>query len=403
MLLEGRRVLLGVTGGIAAYKSCELARRLADEGAEVQAVLTEGATRFVAPLTFQALTGREAPHELFDADRESRISHIELARAADVVVIAPATAHFVAKMAAGLADDLLSTLLLAARCPVVVVPAMNSAMWDHPATQANVARVAAWPRHRIVPPEQGVLACREAGPGRMPAAAAIVDEIRAALSERTLTGRSILVSAGPTREPVDAVRFLSNRSTGRMGFAVARAARALGADVTLVAGPCHLEAPTGVALVRVETAADMADAVLARAATADAVIKVAAVADRRPASRTAGKIRKDDLGSSLPLEATTDILKALVAAREGGGRPILVGFAAETEDLAQAGPAKLAAKGCDLLVANRVDLPGAGFGGDTNQATLFDADGGREEIAQTSKDQLAERVCDRVAALLGAS
>jgi len=401
MLLKGRKVLLGVTGGIAAYKAAELTRRLIDAGATVQAVLTAGATRFVAPLTFQALTSREAPFELFDSDRESRISHIELARGADVIVVAPATADFVAKMALGLADDLLSTLLLAARCPVVVVPAMNTAMWEHPATQANLERLSGWKRHRVVQPDAGALACGEVGAGRMPDPPLLIEEIRAALTPQDLQGRQILVTAGPTQEPIDPVRFLTNLSTGKMGFAVARAARARGAHVVLVSGPVALDTPPGVLRIDVRTAAEMAGAVLGRADEFDAVIKVAAVADARPPEPRSAKIRKDELGASLALERTTDILSELVSHREGG-RPLLVGFAAETEDLDAAGPRKIAAKGCDLLVANRIDEPGAGFGGDTNRAVIFDQDGGREEVPLSTKDNLADRLCERVATMLSA-
>ena len=403
MPLEGRRILLGVTGGIAAYKSADLCRRLLDAGAQVQAVLTASAARFVAPLTFQALTGAEVPVELFDADRESRISHIQLARDAEVIVVAPATANFVAKMAHGLADDLLSTLLLAARCPVVVVPAMNTAMWEHPATQANLQTLTGWARHRVVRPDAGALACGEVGAGRMPDPPVLIEEIRAALTPQTLAGRTLLVTAGPTQEPLDAVRFLTNRSTGRMGFSVARAARARGADVTLVHGPVALDPPAGVELIAVRTAAQMADAVLGRAGQVDAVIKVAAVADARPTTPATGKIRKADLAGALAgaqsLSPTTDILRALALGRSGS-RPILVGFAAEATDLDQAGPAKLADKGCDLLVANRIDGEDAGFGTDTNRAVIFDRSGGREEVALTTKDALADRLCERVAALL---
>lgn len=400
MLLKGRRILLGVTGGIAAYKAAELSRRLMDAGAQVQAVLTRGGARFITPLTLQAVTGAEAPVELFDTDRESRISHIELARGADVILIAPATADFVAKMAQGRADDLLSTLLLAARCPVVVAPAMNTAMWEHPATQDNLDRVAGWPRHRVVRPDAGALACGEVGAGRLPDPPVLIEELRAALTTQDLAGRSVLVTAGPTHEDLDAVRMLTNRSTGRMGFAVARAARARGARVTLVHGPVALDIPLGLDAVAVRSAAQMADAVLGRADSVDVVIKVAAVADARPAAVSAGKLRKAELGASVALERTVDILQTLGDGRRGD-RPLLVGFAAEAGDLDKAGPAKLRAKGCDLLVANRIDLPDGGFGDDRNQAVIFDRGGGREEVALTSKDALADRICERVALLLG--
>ncbi len=400
---SGRRLVLGVTGSIAAYKVCDLARRLVEAGAQVQVVMTEAATRFVGPLTFQALTGHEVLVDLFDLGAESRMGHITLAREADLVVVAPATADFLARAAGGHADDLLSTLLLAARCPVLLCPAMNTAMWEHPATQANTERLAGFPRHRIVPPDAGELACGEEGAGRLPEPAALFEEVLAALGPDDLAGRRVLVTAGPTREPLDPVRFLSNRSSGRMGFSLARTARRRGADVVLVAGPTELAAPRGVESVRVETAEELREAVVSRAASCDVVVKAAAVADVRPARRAAVKQRKAELPDALPLERTDDVLAGLGA--RGADRPLLVGFAAETSDLDEAGPAKLAAKGCHLVVANRVDEPGSGFATDTNRAVIYDREGGREPVPApgeppVDKDVLADRIWDRVIELL---
>ena len=400
-MLAGHRIVLGVTGGIAAYKACDLVRRLVEAGGDVRVVMTEAATRLVAPLTFSALTGHETATDLFDEG--SPMAHITLAREAEAVVIAPATADFLAKAAGGHADDLLSTLLLACRAPVVLCPAMNTAMWEHPLTQANVARLTELPRHRIVPPDSGDLACGEAGAGRLPEPAVILEELLCALAPDDLEGRRVLVTAGPTREPVDPVRFLSNHSSGRMGFALARTARRRGAEVALVVGPTALPPPTGVEVVAVETAAELKEAVVSRAAACDVVVKAAAVADVRPVSRAAVKQRKTELPAALPLARTEDVLATLGAM--GRDRPLLVGFAAETADLDEAGPAKLAAKGCHLLVANRIDEPGAGFGTETNRAVIYDRGGGREPVPEAglppvAKDGLADRIWDRVIELL---
>ena len=400
---DPHRIVLGVTGGIAAYKLCDVVRRLVEAALEVHVVMTEAATRFVAPLTFQALSGNEVGLDLFDLGRESRMSHIGLAREADLVLVAPATADFLARVAGGRADDLLSTLLLAARCPVLLAPSMNTAMLEHPATQDNLARIAAWPRYRIVPPGRGDLACGEVGAGRLPEVDVLVEAVRSAVAPQDLAGRRVLVTAGATREPVDAVRFLSNRATGRMGFALARTAARRGAEVVLVHGPTELAPPPGVEAIGIETAEELRDAVLDRADACDAVVKAAAVADVRPARRFEGKLRKDELPEALPLERTDDVLALLGARRRP--RPLLVGFAAEAGPLDEAGPRKLERKGCALLVANRIDEPGAGFGTDTNRAVLYDREGGREPVpadgeAPVTKDALADRIWDRVAAML---
>lgn len=402
-MADTRRIVVGVTGGIAAYKVCDLVRRLVEAGDDVHVVMTEAATRFVAPLTFQALSGNEVGLDLFDLGRESRMNHIGLAREADLVVVAPATADFLARAAGGHADDLLATLLLATRAPVLLAPSMNTAMWEHCATQANVERLGGFTRYRIVPPDSGDLACGEVGAGRLPDVGILVEAVQSALTTQDLAGRRVLVTAGATREAVDAVRFLSNRATGRMGFALAKTAARRGARVAVVHGPTDLSPPHGVEAVPIESAAELKDAVLGRAERSDVVVKAAAVADVRPTRREQGKTRKTDLPRALELERTDDVL-ALLGAR-GTDRPLLVGFAAETRDLDVAGPEKLAAKGCALLVANRIDEPGAGFGTATNRAVIYDRAGGREPVpasgdAPVSKEALADRIWDRVVALL---
>ncbi len=395
--LAGRHVLLGVTGGIAAYKAAALARALRRGGASVQAVLTPSAERFVGTATFEGLTGRPVPTDVFTGAHE--VPHVALAREADVAVIAPATANVLAKLAVGLADDLLSSVAACLTCPLVVAPAMHTEMWRHPATQANVAALRAR-GVRIVDPAEGELAGGDVGEGRLAEEADILAEVAAALAVPAgpLAGRRVVVTAGGTREPVDAVRYLGNRSSGKMGYALAAELLARGAEVDLVSAPTALAPPPGARLHAVETAEEMRAAVHAAAAGADAVVKAAAVADWRPATPLTGKRKKaDGPPASLELEPTADILAELGAAK--GGR-VLVGFAAETDDEEAHGRAKLAAKGLDLVVVNRVDAPDAGFGVDTNRAVLLDAAGGREEVGLTSKARLAAIVCDRLEGLL---
>ncbi len=418
--LEGRRLVLGVSGGIAAYKAAELLRLLAKpiaEGgagaAEVRVVMTASAARFVTPLTFQTLSGRPVGTTLWDLTQESEIGHITLAQRADLVVVAPATADLIGRYAAGLADDLLTTLLLATRAPVVLAPAMNPVMYAHPAVQANLAVL----RTRgviIVDAVAGPLASRaEAGtpgPGRMAEPAAIADALEDAATPKDFAGLRVLVTAGPTREPLDPVRVLSNRSSGKMGVAVARAARRRGARVTLVAGPIEVPPPSGVDVVRVETAAQMADAVLTGAEGADVVVMAAAVADYRPAKMADQKIKKGEgvgeAGSRIDLVRNRDILAELGRQRRerragGQGGPVLVGFAAETADLVHHARAKLAAKGVDLIVANDVSAPGSGFGSETNAVVLVRGDGTADARPLAPKVEVADVILDRVRELVG--
>jgi len=398
--LAGRRVLLGVTGGIAAYKACVLARLLTGSGAQVQAVLTRSATRFVGTDTFSGLTGRPALVDLWSSP--GTVPHVALAREADVAVVAPLTANVLAKLATGIADDLLTATLLEARCPLILAPAMHSGMWEHPATVENLATM----RERgaiVVPPGEGSLAAGDEGVGRL----AEPDEIFAALAQAVdpragdLAGRSVVVTAGPTWEPIDPVRFVGNRSSGRMGFAIAAEAYRRGADVTLVLGPGTVEPPDGPRIVRVETAEEMRRALRDAARAADAVVMAAAVADFRPEHVEATKVKKDAGPPEVKLVPTTDILAEL--GEEAGG-PVLVGFAAETSgDLIGTARAKLRAKHLALVVVNEVGREGTGFGSDTNHAAIVAADGSDAPMRTWSKKELASAVCDRLVGLLAAT
>ncbi|HOX42759.1 MAG TPA: bifunctional phosphopantothenoylcysteine decarboxylase/phosphopantothenate--cysteine ligase CoaBC [Myxococcota bacterium] len=399
-VLEGKLVVLGVSGGIAAYRSCELARLLVKAGARVQAVLTDYAARLVGPLTFQALTGRPAEVGAGGALAQAGMDHIDLGRDAALLVVAPATANTLAKLACGLADNLLTTTVLASRAPVVLAPAMNTRMWENPLTQQNLARLLALPRFRAVGPGVGALACGEEGVGRMAEPEELLEAALAALSPQDLAGRRVLVSAGPTREPLDPVRYLSNRSSGRMGYALARVAARRGAEVVLVSGPTALQAPPGVRRVEVQTAAEMARAIRAEAGRADAVLMAAAVADFAPRRAAGEKLKKASGPPALELVPTQDILAGLGERRTRAGRPrVLVGFAAETGDPRPAARDKLRRKRLDLVVGNDVNLPGAGFDVQTNRVHLVD-EAGDEELPLLSKADTAARILDRVVALL---
>jgi len=388
-------VVLGVTGGIGAYKACELARELMRRGMRVKTVMTTSAQRFVTPLTFRTLTGEPVGVSLWD-DPTQRVHHVSLAREADVMVIAPCTANVIAKLAHGRADDLLTTTALASEAPLVVAPAMNTQMWRKEVTSANVQAL----RERgvvFVEPESGDLACGDVGEGRLADVVTIADAVeREVTRTRALEGVRVLVTAGPTREPLDAVRFLGNRSSGRQGYAIAEEAARRGAQVTLVSGPTSLPDPFGTSTVRVETAAQMLDAVEAAYGVADVVIAAAAVADFRPAEAAAGKLRKADAPVEVALERTTDILASLGESK--GGR-VLVGFAAEAGDAVGNARAKLSAKNLDLVVANDITDPDAGFEVRTNRVTFLSAD--REEaLPCMDKSAVARELLDRVEAIL---
>ena len=394
--MEPGRILLAVTGGIAAYKTPELVRALTGAGHEVRCALTEAAQRFVSPLVLQTLTGNPARCDLFDPSEEGEIDHIRLADQADLVIVAPATANFLAQYAAGLAGDLVGALLLATRAPVLVAPAMNVNMWSHPATQANLETLRAR-GVRFVGPEAGELACGWEGLGRMSEAAAIAAAATLALGTRSMEGERVVVTAGGTAEPIDAVRSVTNRSSGKMGFALAEEAARRGAEVRLVAGVTSLSTPLGVERIDVGTALEMRDAVLAEFAEATIVIKAAAVADFRPVDPSGRKIKKEDLadgaGLSLELVPNPDILREIC---EQKGDRVVVGFAAESHDVVAAARRKIARKGCDLLVANDVSRSDAGFNVDTNAVHLVTPDGAVEDIPLLEKSEIAAQILDRV-------
>ena len=388
--------LVGVTGGIAAYKSAELVRIFVREQKEVQVVMTAGAAHFVTPLTFHTLTGRPALLDQFQVSRAENVRHIDLAAAARVFIIAPATANTVGKMAAGIADNLLTSVYLAASCPVVVAPSMNEQMYLHPAVQENLARL----RERgclVMEPEGGELACGISGKGRAPEPAQIAEFVRVALGEKDFRGIRVLVTAGPTREPLDPVRFISNRSTGRMGYALARALAERGAGVVMVSGPTDLRCPLGVELVPVETARQMHAAVLERFTGCDLVIKAAAVADYCPAAVAEQKIKKEGGKSALELEQNPDILEELGRRKE---EQILVGFAMETERAKEHAREKLRRKNLDLIVLNDLTVAGAGFASTTNQVCIIDRKGQGEDLPMMSKNLLAHQILNRIRPLL---
>ena len=403
-LLKNKRILLGVTGGIAAYKVCTLASRLTQAGAQVNTVLTEAATRFVAPLTFQALTGHPVYADMWDTPGEglsTHIAHVGLAHDADLLVIAPATANTLAKLAHGLADNMLCTLALAARCPTLAAPAMDIGMWAHPATQANAAALRERGVH-FAGPAWGRMASGLEGEGRMVEPEALLGHVRRVLGlTGDLAGRRVVVTAGPTREAVDPVRYLSNPSSGRQGYALAQAALDRGASVTLVSGPTSLPAPVGAERVDVDSAQEMRDATLTACADADLLLMAAAVADYRPADVAPHKIKKGEAGLTLHMTRTPDVLAAVAAQRAASGFPrAVVGFAAETQDLVENARVKLAAKGLDLIVANDVSAQDAGFGAETNRVLLISREGEAESLPLMSKAAVAEAVLERAAGLL---
>jgi phosphopantothenoylcysteine decarboxylase/phosphopantothenate--cysteine ligase len=392
----GARILLGVSGGIAAYKSGWVARLLAAAGAEVDVVMTRAATQFITPLTFEALTGRPVHTDIFSPGHA--LDHIHLAREADVVVVAPATADFLARAAHGRADDLLAACVLATTSPVILFPAMNDAMWAHPQTQRNATHLKDL-GYTVVDPDVGALAAGEgSGPGRLPEPETIVTHVGRVLDTASLRGRTIVVTAGPTREPVDPVRFLSNRSSGKMGVAIASAAWRRGANVVLIAGPLEVDAPVGPSIVRVETTEQMAEAVRQALPGAQALVMAAAPADFRAAQPADSKIKKSGGPASLALAATTDILACTVRHRPPG--LVAVGFALETDHLIESARAKLADKQLDLIVANSAREPDAGFGADTNRVTIVAADGSTESLPVMPKTALADELLDRIEALL---
>lgn len=394
MTLSGKSIVLGVTGGIAAYKAAELTSLLVKSGAEVQVVMTEAAQKFIGAATFQALTRHPVLDSVFVDEKEGQIAHIDLADKADLVIIAPATANTIGKLAAGLANDMLTTIVLAARAPVWIAPAMNVNMYAHPAVKRNLDILTTY-GYRLIGPEAGRLACGWTGKGRLVPPEKIFADAEAYFSRKqTLGGKKVLVTAGPTREALDPVRFFSNRSSGKMGYAIAEAASRAGADVTLIAGPADLETPDHVHLIRVSSARDMFEAVTQRFDQSDIVIKAAAVADYRPEMFSTEKIKKGEGPLTIKMVRNPDILMELGRRKKN---QILVGFAAETENLEQNALRKLKEKHADLLIANRV---ADGFEQDTNKATIFFADGRRRDTGLMSKKQIADQICAAVSELL---
>jgi phosphopantothenoylcysteine decarboxylase / phosphopantothenate---cysteine ligase len=391
-MLKDKRIVLGITGGIAAYKSAELTREFIKKEAMVRVVMTRNAVEFITPLTLQTLSGHPVFTDMFAPVSDFDMAHISLAEYAEVLVIAPATANIIGKIAAGLADDILTTTVLATKAPVLICPAMNVNMYDNAAVRENISRLTARGYHFMVP-GYGELACKTEGYGRLPEIPDIVEEVESILTPNDLEGERILVTAGPTREPFDPVRYITNYSSGKMGYAVAIAAKRRGARVTLISGPTALPAPRDMKFVPVASAVDMRDAVMEHLDSATVVIKAAAVADYRPSLRSAAKIKKGGGGLDLQLERNPDII--LEVGRKKGNR-ILVGFAVETENLVQNAKDKLKKKNMDIIVANDVTKEGAGFGYDTNIIKIISADGKIESIPLMSKMEVADRILDRV-------
>ena len=400
MTIQGKKIVLGITGGIAAYKTPELVRQLTAVGAEVSVVMSRAADRFVTATSLQAVSGRVVRGDLWDSSAEAAMGHIELARWADCILIAPATAHSCAKLARGLADDLLSTLCLAAACPVAIAPAMNQQMWQHPAVQRNIAQLRS-DGVFIWGPDSGDQACGDVGPGRMTEPEALVAEVAALFGTQRLKGARVLITAGPTREPLDPVRFISNRSSGKQGFALAEAALDAGAQVTLVSGPVELATPQGASRIDVTTAREMHDAVMEEVGDHDIFIGVAAVADFRPDATCAEKIKKTGghNAMSLDLVENPDIIAA-VAARPDG--PLAIGFAAETEHALEHARDKLTRKGLDLIVVNDVSDARIGFDSTDNQVTLITGDA-EQTIPLADKRLVSRAIIERIADLMTAT
>lgn len=392
--LQGKNVTLGVTGGIAAYKSVELLRLLTKAGASVRVMMTENARWFVGPGTFQALSGQPVCTSVFE-EGDAAIRHIDWAQSTDLAVIAPATANCIGKLAGGIADDALSTYMLAVTAPVVICPAMNTNMYQHPSVQRNLDILRGY-GHFLIEPDAGQLACGTVGPGRLPEPAFIMEKLAAVMAPDDFAGQTVLVTAGPTREAIDPVRFISNPSSGKMGFAIANAARQRGANVKLVCGPVELPDPVDVDVHRVTSAQEMHDCVMQLIDDVDIVIKTAAVSDYRPTSPAAHKIKKTADHLTLILEKTQDILREI--GQQKGSRRV-IGFAAETEDLKKNASQKLKEKNLDLIVGNVIGEPGSGFSGDTNKVTFFYPDGTAEPMDVMEKERVAHGLLDRIAAL----
>ena len=395
MLLKDKHIVLGVTGSIAAYKIASLASMLVKKQADVTVIMTQNATNFINPITFESLTGNRCLVDTFDRNFEFQVEHVSLAKQTDVFLVAPASANVIAKAVHGIADDMLTTTLLACQCPKIFAPAMNTRMYQNPIVQDNIGMLSRYGME-VINPASGYLACGDTGEGKMPEPAVLYEAVLRALTPKDLAGKKVLVTAGPTRERMDPVRYITNHSTGKMGYAVAAAAARRGADVTLVSGKVELEPPMGVHVVPVVAAADMAQAVKAAAPEQDIIVKAAAVADYRPRVTADEKIKKKDAELSLELEPTEDILAWLGDNRREG--QILCGFSMETEHLLENSRAKLEKKKIDMIVANNLKQEGAGFGTDTNVVTLLTKQG-TEELPLLAKEDVADRLLDRLLTL----
>lgn len=392
-MLKGKTVVLGVTGGIAAYKIASLASMLVKQHADVQVIMTENATNFITPTTFETLTGNKCLVDTFDRNFQFQVEHVALAKRADIFMIAPATANVIAKVAHGLADDMLTTTFLACKKPKYIVPAMNTQMYENPITQDNLDICRRYGMH-VVEPASGYLACGDTGAGKMPEPELLMEYIMQELAfEKDMAGKKVLVTAGPTREAIDPVRYISNHSTGKMGYAIAQAAARRGAEVTLVSGPVNLKAPLGVKLVPVTSAGEMFQAVTEASSSQDVIIKAAAVADYRPKYVGTEKTKKKDGDMNLEMERTDDILAWLGNHRQPG--QVLCGFSMETENMLENSQAKLLKKNVDMIVANNLKTSGAGFGTDTNLVTIITREGA-EELALMTKDQVAHQLLNRI-------
>ena len=397
MDLQGKCVLLGITGGIAAYKMANIASALKKRGADVEVIMTRNATQFITPLTFETLTGHKCMVDTFDRDFKFDVTHISMAKKADVILVAPATANVIAKMAHGIADDMLTTTVLAAGCPKLVSPAMNTGMLENPITQDNIRTLERY-GFTIIPSESGVLACHDIGKGRLPADGVLLDYLEQALAPKDLAGLRVTVTAGPTQEAIDPVRCLTNHSTGKMGYAVAHAAALRGASVTLIHGPTALEPVRFAEDVAITSAQDMYDAVTSRFEQTDILVMAAAVADYRPATVAADKVKKSDGEMSIPLVRTADILGTIGPRKT---HQFLCGFSMETRDMVAHSAEKLRRKNLDMIVANNLKDPGAGFGVDTNLVTFLTPDGGVRQLPLMSKEAVAGAILDEILARRG--
>lgn len=396
-MFEGKNIIVGISGGIAAYKSADIVSRLKKRGADVFCVMTDAAKEFITPLTLRTISQNPVFFDMFTEKRLTNVEHIGLADKADLFIIAPATANIIGKISCGIADDLLTTTVMATRAPVLLAPAMNVNMYLNPIVQENIERLSRL-GYSFVEPEEGILACGYEGKGRLADPEIILDMAELLLQkDKPLTGKKVLITAGPTNEPLDPVRFITNHSSGKMGFALARQARLLGGDVTLVSGPVNNQVPCGIKLINIQTALEMREAVLAHFADCDIVIKAAAVADYRPKHRADDKIKKQSGDLSLELERNPDILAEL---GQNKRQQVLVGFAAETRDVLKYAVEKVRKKRLDFIVANDLTKPGAGFAGDTNIVTLIFADGEIKELPQMSKDETAREIIKSAISLL---